>query len=154
MSLNAHKKAIRLDECVTTVLSAMPVVEGQAPLTGKSIISTVAVMQIVRDLSLPTSELAAVDEYWWSHHQEIVSKKISALNEIYPIHVPATMALVRELYKRRYYTAYPRTTDDLRRLLHGAEPECGADMALAMTVNLGDMYHNVTVAEILRDAVN
>lgn len=159
MSLKTAKQALRLDKIVKMCLD-----HGQCrqnpnnpdeliPVTGKQIIGAIAAIQVMKDLSLPTSAVAAVDEYWWANHHERVSKQISHLNEVYPIPVPAVMAMARELYRRRYYCAYPRTVDDLSRLWEGCIADEGADLVHIHGVANIDTSFNTTVQEILNDAL-
>lgn len=148
MSLNTHKYAISLDNAIAEVKSKYQ----DNNLTGKKIISTVVAVQIVKDLALPTSTVAGVDAYWWSNHHEIVTKQVSAVNEVYPIPVHQVIGLVKQLYVRRYNVAYPNTTDDFCGLLAGAFTD-GVEEIVDTTRGLGSVFHNLTVAEILRDAI-
>lgn len=148
MSLNVHKYSVALDNAIAKAMETC----NNDIVTGRKLISVVTAAQIVQGLSLPTAEVSGVDQYWWSSHHELVTKQVSAVNEVYPIPVLQVVALVKELYVRRYNAAYPRSVHDFCTLLYG-EFSDGSESLVSGTRGMDHMFHNLTVAEILRDAI-
>lgn len=79
------------------------------PNTNVIFVGTMAfALHIARNLPLPSSEISCEESYYADQVHGRVLAEVGRLNEIMLIDVDKCVALVRDLWKSRYFFAYPK----------------------------------------------
>lgn len=88
--------------------------EGQREL----LISTALAQSIAYGLTLPSSPVESVSQYYLDTHNHNVNKLISEFNEHFVVRVSNVIELIKSLYTFRYNFVYNPTSEDVVKIAH------------------------------------
>lgn len=149
MSILKHTISVQIDRAVN-VLQSKYSAEGKV-LDAKNVVTTAVVLAITRGLSLPTAEVVNIGQYWWDTHHQMVSTKLSDINEVYPIYIQQALVAIKHLYVKRYELAFPSSTEQMINLMskvdmssvEGVSSILEIGMSAADVIGLTEVFDNV-----------